>query len=252
MSQHSSEMPSLGIIGFGAFGRLIALHLAPWFQIRAYDPVPRLPLPEYVSLVDLEAAACSSVVVLAVPVMALRDTVERIAPHLMPDALVLDVGSVKVQAAEVLRKGFPAGIDVVATHPLFGPQSAKNGLSGLRIAVNPIHGSRHVEVAYFLRQKLGLHVILCTPEEHDRELAMVQGVTHLIAKVLTRMEPLPSRMTTRSFERIMEAVDMVRDDAPEVFHAIEVANPYANEVRDQFFDVARSLDKELRALGRTG
>ena len=252
MSQHSFEMPSLGIIGFGAFGRLIASHLAPWFQIRAYDPVPRSPLPENVSLVDLEDAARSSIVVLAVPMMALQDTVERIGTHLRPDALVLDVGSVKVQAAEILRKGLPVGIDVVATHPLFGPQSAKNGLRGLKIAINPIHGSRHAEVAYFLRRKLGLQVILCTPEEHDRELAMVQGITHLIAKVLTRMEPLPSRMTTRSFERIMEAVDMVRDDAPEVFHAIEVSNPYANGVRDRFFDVARSLDKELRALGSKG
>ena len=34
----SSARPKLGLIGFGAFGRLTAKHLAPWFDIVAYDP----------------------------------------------------------------------------------------------------------------------------------------------------------------------------------------------------------------------
>ena len=41
------------------------------------------------------------------------------------------------------------------------------------------------------------------------------------------MEPLPKRMTTKSFDLLLEAVNMVRHDAPEVFEAIESANPYA-------------------------
>ena len=86
---------------------------------------------------------------------------------------------------------------------------------------------------------------MTTPEAHDREAAMVQGLTHLIAKVLVQMEPLPSRMTTRSFELLMQGVDMVRHDAPEVFQAIEQSNPFTREVRRQFFDLASKLDDEL-------
>jgi prephenate dehydrogenase len=52
-------------------------------------------------------------------------------------------------------------------------------------------------------------------------------------------------MTTRSFDLIMQAVSMVRDDAPEVFQAIERANPYSLEVRRRFFDLASALDIEL-------
>ncbi|MBN8897767.1 MAG: prephenate dehydrogenase/arogenate dehydrogenase family protein, partial [Rhodospirillales bacterium] len=73
----------------------------------------------------------------------------------------------------------------------------------------------------------------------------VQGLTHLIAKVLVSMEPLPTRMTTRSFELIMQAVDMVRYDAPEVFQAIERSNPYSAGVRQRFFALAAQLDAEL-------
>ena len=82
---------------------------------------------------------------------------------------------------------------------------------------------------------------MTTPEDHDREAAVVQGLTHLIAKVLLGMGPLPTRMTTESFDLLSEAISMVQDDAPEVFEAIEKANPYAETVRRQFLTWPRDL-----------
>lgn len=240
--------PTLGLIGFGAFGRLAARHLARHFVIRAYDPGPAEPM-DGVSLGTLAEAASCSVVVLAMPVAALESTIAALAAYLKPGTLVLDVGSVKCLPADIMRAGLPDHAEIVATHPLFGPQSAKNGLAGLKIAVCPVRGSRARRVAAFLRRALGLKVVLTTPEDHDREAAMVQGLTHLIAKVLVRMEPLPARMTTRSFDLIMEAVGMVRHDAPSVFEAIERLNPYAGAVRRQFFALAAELDGELEAPG---
>lgn len=234
----------IGIIGFGAFGRLMARHLAPHFSLCAYDSTPGAGM-EGVMPVALAAAASCPIVILAMPVGAIEATVRAIGPHLRQGALVLDVGSVKVVPAEAMRRGLPAHVDIVATHPLFGPQSARDGIRGLKIAVCPVRGRRAPRVAAFLRKVLGLDVILTTPEAHDREAAMVQGLTHLVAKVLVRMEPLPSRMTTRSFELIRQAVGMVRDDAPEVFQAIEQANPYSHGVRRRFFDLASELDAEL-------
>lgn len=92
---------------------------------------------------------------------------------------------------------------------------------------------------------------MTTPEDHDREAAVVQGLTHLIAKVLQRMGPLPTRMTTRSFDLLSEAISMVQDDAPEVFDAIEKANPYAETVRRRFFDLAAALSVELDSASKT-
>jgi prephenate dehydrogenase len=234
----------IGIIGFGAFGRLMARHLGPHFSLCAYDPAPG-PAVEGVTQVDLPTAASCPTVILAMPVGAMEETVRAISPHLRPGVLVLDVGSVKVIPAGIMRLGLPDHVDIVATHPLFGPQSARGGIRGLKIAVCPVRGRRAFRVAAFLRKVLGLDVILTTPEAHDREAAMVQGLTHLVAKVLVQMEPLPTRMTTRSFELILQAVGMVRHDAPEVFRAIEQANPYSREVRRRFFDLASALDAEL-------
>ena len=198
-------------------------------------------------MASLAEAASRPIVVLAVPVSRLEETVAAITPHLQPGVLVLDVGSVKSIPAAIMRHGLPETVDIVATHPLFGPQSARNGIKGLKIAVCPIRGDRAPRVAAFLRRYLRLDVIVTTPEAHDREAAMVQGLTHLIAKVLVQMEPLPTHMTTRSFDLIMQAVNMVRDDAPEVFQAIERANPFSLEVRRRFFDLASALDIELES-----
>lgn len=248
MSRDRNQHTKIGIIGFGAFGQLIARHLNPYFRLYAYDPAAELEqtaLVHGVALASVEQVAACDIVILATPVATLESVVDKIAPHLCPGALVLDVGSVKVGPADIMRRGLPAHVDIVATHPLFGPQSARHGIAGLKIAVCPVRGTRFHRVAAFLKKHLSLDVIITTPEDHDREAAMVQGLTHLIARVLVQMEPLPTRMTTKSFDLLMQAVGMVRHDAPEVFQAIEHANPYAPQVRRHFFALADQINEEL-------
>ena len=230
--------PRLGLIGFGAFGRLTARHLSPWLDILAHDPAVT-DGEGVATLTDLATAAGCPTVILAVPVEALEATLIAIRPHLAPDALIIDVGSVKVKPARLMDEILPPGVRIVGTHPLFGPQSGKDGIAGLRIAVCEVRGGKDARrVAAFCRRALGLKVFSVSPEDHDREAATVQGLTHLIARVLMAMEPLPTRMTTASFDRLMQAVDMVRHDSPAVFRAIERDNPFAAEVRKRFFALA--------------
>lgn len=240
-----SARPQLGLIGYGAFGRLTARHLSVWFDILAHDPAATQAEPG-AQLTDLTEAAACPVVILAVPVEALAETLDAVTPHLAEGALVIDVGSVKVLPAQLMAERLPTHVQAVGSHPLFGPQSAKTGIAGLRIAVCPVRGDRIARrVAAFCRRALKLKVFLVSPEDHDREAAMVQGLTHLISRVLISMEPLPTRMTTVSFDKIMQAVEMVRYDSPAVFRAIERDNPYAAEVRNRFFDLAAQARKDL-------
>ena len=243
-----SKNTSLGIVGFGAFGQLAALHLGQHFEIMACDPSPDVADVAThlgVRLSSLHSVSQADVIILAAPVSSFEQVVSEIAVTCKPGALIVDVGSVKVVPSEIMRRLLPNHVDIIASHPLFGPQSATTGLQGLKIAVCPIQGRRHARLAAFLRKVLGLTVIMTTPEEHDQEAAVVQGLTHLIAKVLLRMGPLPTRMTTKSFDLLSEAISMVQHDAPEVFEAIEKTNPYAETVRRQFFDLAARLSVEL-------
>jgi prephenate dehydrogenase len=238
---------SIGMLGFGAFGRLIAAHLHPYFPLVVCDPTvttadhgqnhARIGTAADVGRCDL--------VVLAVPVGELSSAIAAVRPHLRHDGIVVDVGSVKVRPVEVMRAELPPFVDIVGTHPLFGPQSARQGIAGRKIALCPVRGRSAPRIAAFLRHVLKLEVHMVSPEEHDRQAAIVQGVTHLIAKVLVRMEPLPTRLTTASFDHLMRATDMVRNDAASVFLAIERDNPYAAEVREQFFSLAAAMRAEL-------
>ncbi len=245
MPSQRKAFSTIGIVGFGAFGALIVRHLAPHCRVLAFDVQPRDTEGLPVTFCDLPTVARCDVLVLAVPVSTLADAIRALRPHLQPGTIVIDVGSVKIEPVRIMLDELPPFVEIIGSHPLFGPQSAKDGVAGHRIAWCPVRGRSAGRIAAFLRHVLKLDVIRTTPDEHDRQMAVVQGLTHLIAKVLVRMEPLPTRMATRSFDLILQATDMVRHDAPAVYEAIERANPHAAAVRERFFALAEEVRGSL-------
>jgi prephenate dehydrogenase len=242
------EIKTVGLLGFGAFGRLITEHLHPHVRLLINDPAAesRDPdLPRNAAFAGLDAIGGCDLVILAVPVSAMVEAIRDLHPHLKPGTIVADVGSVKMTPATIMQAELPEHVEIVGTHPLFGPQSARGGIRGRKIAVCPIRGKSAFRVAAFLKQALGLRVFLSTPENHDRDAAVVQGLTHLIARILVRMEPLPRDLTTASFDLLMEATGMVRNDPETVYRAIEQANPFAATTRDRFFEIAAQVRSEV-------
>ncbi len=242
-------MQSMGVIGLGAFGQLLVRELRSFFAIRACDPSPEaaaFAAAEGVDLVSLEECASARYVVLAVPVLQIEPVAKAIAPSVLPGAIVFDVASIKLGPMAAMDAALPANVGVVGTHPLFGPQSADTGLQGLKIALCPVRGvspARLKRIIGFLKDRLHLDAFLSDADNHDRDMAMVQGLTHLIAKVLDQMEPLPRRQTTLSFDYLVNAMQLVRGDSDALFRAIERENPYSADVRRTFF----RLTDELRA-----
>lgn len=243
-------MKKLGIIGVGAFGEFMIRYLAPFFDVLVHDSLRELDsvVAKYnVTPVDLEICAQSDIVILAVPVQAIEQVAKAIAGYVKPGALVLDVASVKVKPAEALSRTLPDHVDIVCTHPLFGPQSAGAGISNMKISVCNIRGDRHTAVIDFLRRDLQLDVMETTPDQHDKDLAYVQGLTHLIGKILLDMNLDGIRQTTKSFDLVMEGVRYLQNDSDQLFKAIERENPYVPEVHRRFFDKAQALEKMLAA-----
>ncbi|MDX2143298.1 MAG: prephenate dehydrogenase/arogenate dehydrogenase family protein [Rhodospirillaceae bacterium] len=229
----------------------MAHHLKAWFPISTYDPAFVGQLSEHIGsavMADVSAVASCDIVVLAPPVDQLRGAIRAIRKHLRPGAIVLDVCSVKVEPARIMLSELPDRVEIIGAHPLFGPQSARDGIRGLKIALCPIRAMSTYRIAAFLRAALGLKVFLTTPEAHDQEMATVQGLTHLIAKLLIQMEPLPTRMTTVSYDLLLRSLSMVRHDKRALFHAIELSNPFVKGVRDRFLILANDLRQSLDEL----
>ncbi len=243
-------MKRFGIIGFGRFGQLAAKHLRDHFTITVTDTAE---IGDAAGAIGVtagtlgEAAACD-VVMLAVPVQSMAATVAAIAPLVRPGALVLDVASVKMLPARWMLESLPDSVEIVATHPLFGPQSARSGLEGQPLVVCPVRGEAHHKVAEFGR-KLGLAVSLTTAEEHDREMAYVQALTHLIGRALVNIRIPDEELKTSSYQHLLELCGLIRDDTKELFFAIQNLNPYAEEITRQFIAEANSLLAESLKAG---
>lgn len=243
--QIPSSQLSLGIVGFGAFGRLMADHLTPHFRVFAHDAQPAAPVPLGVTMAALPEVCRCDVVVIAVPLASLAQVCREMAPWLAPGTLVVDVCSTKVEASATMLAELPPHVDLIASHPMFGPQSIREGTQDLKLVICPLRGRRTSRLAAFLRKTFRLKILTATPEEHDREAAFTQGLTHLIAHALLRMDDLPGRITTRSFDLLRQAMEMVRHDAPGVRQAIE-SNPYSAGARSLFFAELDAIRGELR------
>src|SRR5262245_36580129 len=85
----------VALLGFGRFGRALGSLLAEArVAYRALDPAVTVPEPVRAAGLG-ELVAGASLVVLAVPVPRTREALEALRPHLTPEHVVVDVGSVK-------------------------------------------------------------------------------------------------------------------------------------------------------------
>ncbi|MBY6091444.1 prephenate dehydrogenase [Maritimibacter alkaliphilus] len=239
--------PSLSLFGFGAFGQLLARHLAPDFPLTICDPCPTAQQQARalgLHCVPPQEAACADILILALPLSRIAPLLREIAPDLRPGQMVLDVCSVKEEPVRVMQALLPEGVEILGTHPMFGPASAAGGLHGAQVVLCPVRGRGWRRLGAYLRARHGLKVLRASAEEHDTQAALSQGLTHLLGHVLADMGPAP-RIRTRSFEMMMEALEMVAGDAPEVYEAVTRANRHVAPLRAR-------LVAALAAEGRAG
>ncbi|MBI4361282.1 prephenate dehydrogenase/arogenate dehydrogenase family protein [Candidatus Micrarchaeota archaeon] len=240
-------MKALGLVGFGQFGKFAARHLKDHFDVTVSDEKDVSESARKMGLKagPLKQAAQSDVVVLAVPVSKLRSVLKAIAPHLKKGAWVADVGSVKIEPVEWMEKILPKTVNVIGTHPIFGPQSGRNGIQGLPIIVCPVRGDS-AKVTAFLEGTLKLHVVQSTPEKHDEDMAYSQALAHFVGQALKEMDLPDVKEKAATYEALLAIRDLVKYDSPELFETIQKENPHAETVRQRFMDQLEEIHKRLR------
>lgn len=232
----------IGVYGLGRFGGFYAALLSRLGAVRAWSRDPRRRPPAGVDRVSSEAELCRlPVVVLCVAISALEQVLERIAPLLAPGTLVMDTCSVKAAPARWMRELLPPEVHVLATHPMFGPDSARNGVAGLPMILSPVRcPGKIVEQWSGLFAGLGLSVRLMDPDEHDREAAFTQGLTHYLGRVLAGLALRPSPIASLGYRKLLEIIEQTCNDSWQLFFDLQRYNPHTREMRSQ---LARSLDQ---------
>lgn len=192
-------------------------------------------------------------VLLAAPVLAIEGLLERVWRAAPEGTVITDVGSTKrniVRAAERLAAARP--LTFVGSHPLAGSEqsgyrAARADLfRGATVVVTP---TDRTELAALKRatefwEALGARVSSLDPETHDRAVAAISHLPHLIACALVdgagRVEPSALDLAARGFR---DTTRIAAGD-PEMWTEIFLAN------RDALSASVESFQQALADLQR--
>jgi len=233
----------IGVYGLGRFGAFWADLLAETFKVCGYSRNPDRIFPDRVKRVSLDDLYNCSVLFLCNSISSMEEVLTEMAPRLKPGTLVIDTCSVKVYPLGLMERLLPEHTEILGTHPMFGPDSGRNGVTGLPIVLCPGRvGDDHYIFWKDRFRNMGLTVQEMTADEHDREAAYTQGITHFIGRTLNELNLHPSAIGTAGYTRLLDIIRQTCNDPWQLFLDLQKYNPYTSSMRQ---DLHRGLEKML-------
>jgi prephenate dehydrogenase len=172
------------------------------------------------------------------------------ASRIGPETLVADTCSVKVYPARWMREILPPATPLLATHPMFGPESAKDGLDELAIMMDPLR--LDPALARFWEDtfaSFGLTPVVMDCDRHDREAAYSQALTHFVGRSLHRLGLADTPIATRWYRKLHSVVKQCVRDSMDLFEDMQTYNPYAAGMRKELMACFQKTLQELESPG---
>ena len=166
------------------FGRWIAEHLNNDFNITITSPNKSSGLEVAQELNvkyksdNIEAIQNADIIIFSVPIDIMVETIKEVAPHAREGSLLMDVCSIKTESAEALMKYAPENVEILPCHPMFGPRVPT--IKRQIVVLTPIEGRSNKwlnRVKEYLTNS-ECEIVVTTPQEHDKYMSIVQGLTH--------------------------------------------------------------------------
>lgn len=235
-------MKSLGIVGYGSFGRFAAEKLAPYFTVAVFDPHTDVPAGVMATLAQVSAA---DFVMLAVPLSAYPGVLAQLKPLLGSETVLLDICSVKVRPIELIKQYAP-GQKYIAMHPLFGPESAADSFAGHSVIF--CESTADTAKPREFCESLGLTAVEMSAEDHDKEMAVVQALTFFVARALDRNGIHQMKLKTPSFQKLLDLAELDKKHTDDLIKTILLGNKHALQARDKFMKDIELLNQELSEI----
>lgn len=190
----------------------------------------------------------SDVVILSVPVSAVESVCREIGPIMGPSQLLMDICSLKESVLKAML-AVPSA-QVVGTHPLFGP--ATENLQGQNIIICPGRGSDRLKWLEDVFQEGGAVLTRMEPIEHDRSMAVVQGLTHFLTITLGRtlqklnLKPQDAfKVATPVFRTQLDLIGRLFAQDLELFQDLVRKNPHVETTLKTFLSALNESRREL-------
>ena len=237
-------MNRVSIIGFGRFGAMLHSLLSKGFEVDVFDK--NLIDNSDVNEVSLEDALQNETIFIAVPIRDFENLVKDISKKISSGKTVIDVCSVKVFPKKVMLDNLSKETDIIATHPLFGPDSLKDSGSVMTMeSVRNTFGRYDFWKNYFESQNILIEEI--SAEEHDMMAARSQGLTHFVGRVIDDFGTNQTRIDTEGYKALHKLVNQTCNDTWELFEDIQNFNPFTekmiSELNESFEKISEIIEK---------
>ena len=129
----------------------------------------------------LESVKSAEVILLSVPIDNFEEVVKELGPHVSPGKTVIDITSIKEIPVKLMHKYLKA--TTLGVHPMFGPGA--RDASGQNFVLTPTNKNEKAlseKVRQYLEAQ-GAQVTVLTPQKHDELMAVVLGLSQLLALV---------------------------------------------------------------------
>lgn len=187
---------NIGIIGLGLIGGSLGLDLRSLghqvLGVSRQEQTCKRAIERGVvddASLNLTLLAAADIVFICTPIAAIAPTVEQLIPHLSPETVLTDVGSVKVAVVEQV-----AGLwhNFVGGHPMAG--TTDNGIEAAVLGLfadnpyvlTPIETTPAPAVSRVeeIVRSLTSRVYFCRPEDHDRAVASISHLPVMVSASL--------------------------------------------------------------------
>lgn len=186
-----------------------------------------------------EAVDEADLIVLAVPVLGTIETLKEILPLVKKNTLITDVGSTKGAIMGAIEQILPPGVHYIGGHPMAG--SEESGIKGADPALleNAIYvltpgpgvPKSVLEKLSLLLEKTGAQPLVLDPLHHDRIVALVSHLPHVVAATLVRSVALSGDEDSELIRTLAAAgfrdTTRVALGSPEIWRDICLSNRWA-------------------------
>ncbi|MBI3984632.1 MAG: prephenate dehydrogenase/arogenate dehydrogenase family protein [Candidatus Levybacteria bacterium] len=231
-------MKQVSIIGFGRFGKTLYRLIKDDFKILLYNKskidTKGLNLSKHTFIeTNLSNVYKSEAVFFAVPISKFEKVIRDHGKYFTEKNLLIDVLSVKIHPQNVLEKYLKnTNIQALLTHPMFGPDSTKDGFEKHTIILDKFKtddANYKFWKNYFLNKKI--KVIEMSAGQHDKIAANSQGLTHFIGRLLNEYKFQKSDIDSLGAKKLLDIMQQTCNDTWQLFNDLQQYNPYTKQVR---------------------
>jgi prephenate dehydratase/prephenate dehydrogenase len=205
------------------------------------------------------------VIILAVPLISLEETIQSLPVHELKGKLIVEMGVLNQLPKQVMLQAFAEypDIDILATHAMFRMSGVNDDNDGgdsnsqlsatwdnRPVIYEKVRISNYARLESFLKifEDARCRMVEMNSEQHDGTVADAEFVTHLVGRLLSEKQLLPpTPVRSKEYSALRDVADMTSNDSFDLFFGMFKYNPRARDHLNKMRDNLASMERQLVA-----